>query len=48
MCCEMRAVFYDFFLDEMISVYNAFTEGELQSGGSRPRLVPEAELMLPL
>ena len=45
---EMNKVHYNFFLDEMITIHNAFIENELQRGGSHPRLVPQAELRLPL
>ncbi len=45
---EMTEVHYNFFLDEMIMIYNSYREGVLAGRGLRPRLVPVEELQLPL
>ncbi|RDX42272.1 hypothetical protein OH76DRAFT_1363125 [Lentinus brumalis] len=45
---EMNEVHYNFFLDEMITVYNAYREVVLAKKGKHPRLVPVEELKLPL
>ncbi len=45
---EMTEIHYNFFLDEMISIYNSYREQVLRTRGLRPRLVPVEELRLPL
>ena len=37
MCCEMHAVFYDFFLDEMIMMCNKVTRDRLAAQGFHPK-----------
>ena len=44
---EMLAVNYNFFLDEMIAIYNDYKEDTLAKRGKNPRLVPVEELRLP-
>ncbi|RPD52418.1 hypothetical protein L226DRAFT_468036 [Lentinus tigrinus ALCF2SS1-7] len=43
---EMSEVHYNFFLDEMIAVYNEYREKILHKRGKRPRLIPLDELKL--
>ncbi|RPD59431.1 hypothetical protein L227DRAFT_503555, partial [Lentinus tigrinus ALCF2SS1-6] len=45
---EMSEVHYNFFLDEMIAIYNEYRERVLANRGKRPRLIPVDELKLPL
>ena len=44
---EMLAVHYNFFLDEMITIYNDYKEEMLGKRGKNPRMVPVDELRLP-
>lgn len=44
---EMSEVHYNFFLDEMIMVYNEWKITALRSKGKMPRYVPLDELALP-
>ena len=44
---EMSEVHFNFFLDEMIIIYNAHRESVLATRGRRPRLIPLEELQLP-
>lgn len=45
---EMSEVHFNFFLDEMISIHNAFKVATLHSTGRRPRQIPVEELMSPV
>ena len=44
---EMTEVHHEFFLDEMIAIYNEHKVSELWKRGCRPRIVPDEELSLP-
>jgi hypothetical protein len=37
MCREMRAIFYDFFLDQMVLIRNGLTKKRLEKQGLQPR-----------
>ncbi|KAI0724250.1 hypothetical protein C8T65DRAFT_563690, partial [Cerioporus squamosus] len=45
---EMSEIRYNFFLDEMITIYNAYREAVLAKKGKHPRIIPVEELKLPL
>ena len=45
---EMSQAHYNFFLDEMIAVYNEFRSQVLAKRHLRPRIIPLDELKLPL
>ena len=45
---EMHELHYNFFLDEMIGIYNDYRVQTQTRKGLRPRLVPEQELRMPL
>ena len=44
---EMTKVHYNFFLDEMVSVYNDWKVSTLSQRAARPRTIPLEELRLP-
>ena len=44
---EMSEVHFNFFLDEMIMVHNAFRDALLRKRGKYPRIIPLEELRLP-
>ena len=44
---EMTEVHFNFFMDEMIIIYNEFKEQTIRRKGHRPRLIPIQELELP-
>ena len=44
---EMSQVHFNFFLDEMITIHNAFRATKLEELKARPRLVPLDELAVP-
>ena len=45
---EMTSSHYNFFLDEMIMLHNARREVSLAEDNKSPRIIPKAELMLPV